>query len=222
MGRNGLSSIDGPERSQSTYDTNAATNAKSSQEIVEIYAGWAEDYERRILGNGYSTPAVAAGLVGRYVVPEEGPIFDAGAGSGLMGVVLAPLGYKDLVGIDVSPDMLELARSKDVYKDLREMELGARLDFPDDTFAAVVSAGVFAAGHAPPESFEELIRVTKSGGHMIFSVRTDVYVEGGFKDKQEALEREGKWQLLEATEPFAHLRFEDPELKVQIFAYRVY
>jgi SAM-dependent methyltransferase len=188
---------------------------------VEIYAGWAEDYERRILGNGYSTPAVAAGLVGRYVVPEEGPIFDAGAGSGLMGVVLAPLGYKDLVGIDVSPDMLELARSKDVYKDLREMELGARLDFPDDTFAAVVSAGVFAAGHAPPESFEELIRVTKSGGHMIFSVRTDVYVEGGFKDKQEALEREGKWQLLEATEPFAHLRFEDPDLKVQIFAYRV-
>ena len=216
-----MSSTDGPERSQSTYDTNTATNAKSSQEIVEIYAGWAEDYERRILGNGYSTPAVAAGLVGRYVVPEEGPIFDAGAGSGLMGVVLAPLGYKDLVGIDVSPDMLELARSKDVYKDLREMELGARLDFPDDTFAAVVSAGVFAAGHAPPESFEELIRVTKSGGHMIFSVRTDVYVEGGFKDKQEALEREGKWQLLEATEPFAHLRFEDPDLKVQIFAYRV-
>jgi len=216
-----LSSTDGPERSQSTYDTNTATNAKSSQEIVEIYAGWAEDYERRILSNGYTTPAVAAGLVGRYVVPEEGPIFDAGAGSGLMGVVLAPLGYKDLVGIDVSPDMLELARSKDVYKDLREMELGRRLDFSDDTFAAVVSTGVFAAGHAPPESFEELIRVTKSGGHMIFSVRTDVYVEGGFRDKQEALEREGKWQLLEATEPFAHLRFEDPDLKVQIFAYRV-
>ena len=216
-----MSSTDGPERSQSTYDTNTATNAKSSQEIVEIYAGWAEDYERRILSNGYTTPAVAAGLVGRYVVPEEGPIFDAGAGSGLMGVVLAPLGYKDLVGIDVSPDMLELARSKDVYKDLREMELGRRLDFSDDTFAAVVSTGVFAAGHAPPESFEELIRVTKSGGHMIFSVRTDVYVEGGFRDKQEALEREGKWQLLEATEPFAHLRFEDPDLKVQIFAYRV-
>ena len=220
-GRNGLSSTDGPERSQSTYDTNTATNAKSSQEIVEIYAGWAEDYERRILGNGYSTPAVAAGLVGRYVVPEEGPIFDAGAGSGLMGVVLAPLGYKDLVGIDVSPDMLELARSKDVYKDLREMELGGRLDFPDDTFAAVVSTGVFAAGHAPPESFEELIRVTKPGGYVIFSVRTDVYVDGGFKDKQEALEREEKWQLVETSEPFSHLRFEDPELKVQIFAYRV-
>jgi SAM-dependent methyltransferase len=216
-----LSSTDGPERSQSTYDTNTATSAKSNQEIVEIYAGWAEDYERRILGNGYSTPAVAAGLVGRYVVPQEGSIFDAGAGSGLMGAVLAPLGYKDLVGIDVSPEMLELARSKGVYKDLREMALGGRLDFPDDAFAAVVSTGVFAAGHAPPESFDNLIRITKPGGHMIFSVRTDVYLDEGFKEKQEALEREGKWQLVEATEPFSHLRFEDPDLKVRVFAYRV-
>lgn len=216
-----MSSTDGPERLQSTYDTDRATSAKNNQEIVEIYAGWAEDYERRILGNGYSTPAVAAGLVGRYVMPQEGSIFDAGAGSGLMGAVLAPLGYKDLVGIDVSPEMLELARSKGVYKDLREMELGGRLNFPDDTFAAVVSTGVFAAAHAPPESFDELIRVTKPGGYTIFSVRTDVYLAEGFKEKQEALEREGKWQLVEATEPFSHLRFEDPELKVQVFAYRV-
>ena len=216
-----MSSTDGPERVQSTYDTDAATNAKSSQEIVEIYDGWAEDYERRILGNGYSTPAVATWFFGSYVSREDGPVLDAGAGTGITGAILAPLGYRELVGIDVSPRMLELARNKGVYKDLRQMELGGPLDFPDDTFAAVVSTGVFAAGHAPPESFEELIRVTKPGGHLIFSVRTDVYVEGGFKDKQEALEREGKWQLLETSEPFSHLRFEDPNLKVQIFAYRV-
>jgi SAM-dependent methyltransferase len=216
-----LSSTDRPERFQSTYDTDAATSAKSSQEIVEIYDSWAEDYERRILGNGYSTPAVATWFFGRYVKPEDGAVLDAGAGTGITGAILAPLGYRDLVGIDVSPRMLELARNKDVYKDLREMELGGRLDFPDDAFGAVVSTGVFAAGHAPPESFDDLIRVTKSGGHIIFSVRTDVYEDSGFKDKQEAIEREGGWQLLEMTDPFAHLRFEDPNLKVQVFAYRV-
>jgi hypothetical protein len=52
-------------------------------------------------------------------------------------------------------------------------------------------------------------------------VRTDVYAEGGFEEKQEALEREGKWQLVETSEPFSHLRFEDPNLKVQVFAYEV-
>jgi SAM-dependent methyltransferase len=138
-----------------------------------------------------------------------------------MGPILAPLGYRDLVGIDISPRMLELAREKGVYRDLREMELGGQLDFPTDNFAAVVSTGVFAAGHAPPESFDDLIRVTKPGGHIIFSVRTDVYEGSGFREKQEALEREQKWQLVEVTEPFAHLRHEDPNLKVQVFAYRV-
>jgi len=176
---------------------------------------------RRIISYGYSTPAVTAGFFGRYVKPEDGPVLDAGAGTGITGEVLAPLGYRDLVGIDISPNMLELARKKGVYKDLRQMELGGQLDLPSDAFAAVVATGVFAAGHAPPESFEELIRATKSGGYVIFSVRTDVYVDAGFKDKQEALEREEKWRLIEVTEPFSHLRFEDPELKVRVFAYRV-
>ena len=99
--------------------------------------------------------------------------------------------------------------------------VGGELDLPTDAFAAVVSTGVFAAGHAPPESFDELIRATKPGGYVIFSVRTDVYEDGGFKDKQEALEREEKWQLLEMSDPFAHLRFEDPDLKVRVFAYQV-
>ena len=216
-----MSNTDKFEPLQRTYKTDTATSAKSSQEISEIYDNWAEDYERRILSYGYSTPAVTAGFFGRYVKPEHGPVLDAGAGTGITGEVLAPLGYRDLIGIDISPNMLELASTKGVYKDLRQMELGGQLDLPSDAFAAVVATGVFAAGHAPPESFEELIRATKSGGYVIFSVRTDVYMEAGFKDKQEALEREEKWRLIEATEPFSHLRFEDPELKVRVFAYRV-
>ena len=81
--------------------------------------------------------------------------------------------------------------------------------------------GVFTAGHAPPESFDELIRVTRPGGHMIFSASTDAYEEGGFKEKQEALEREGRRQLLEMSEPFSHVSYEDPELQVRVFAYQV-
>jgi predicted TPR repeat methyltransferase len=209
-------------RLQNTYDTNTATDAKNSQEVAEIYDNWAEDYEQRILSYGYSTPAVTAWFFGRYVEPKDGTtVLDAGAGTGMMGEILAPLGYHNLIGIDISQNMLEFARTKGVYKELRQMELGGQLDLPTDNFSAVVSTGVFAAGHAPPESFEELIRTTRPGGHVIFSVRTDVYVDAGFKDKQEALEKEGRWQLVEATDPFSHLRFEDPELKVRVFAYQV-
>jgi len=210
-----LSNTNRSERLQSAY------SASDSQEAAELYDSWAEDYERSVLSWGYATPAVATWFLGRYVNPKDGMLLDAGAGTGMIGEILAPLGYRDLTGIDVSPNMLEFARKKGVYKDLREMELGGQLDLPSDAFAAVIATGVFAAGHAPPESFEELIRVTKPGGHLIFSVRTDVYLDGGFKEKQEALEREERWQLVEMTKPYAHLRFEDPDLKVRVFAYRV-
>ncbi len=210
-----MSDIDRSRRLESAY------SARDSQEAAELYDNWAEDYERSVLSWGYATPAVTAGFFGRYVEPNNGAVLDAGAGTGMMGEILAPLGYHDLVGIDISQQMLDLARKKGVYRELRQMELGGPLDLPTDAFAAVVSTGVFAAGHAPPESFDELIRVSRPGGHVIFSVRTDVYVQAGFKDKQEALEREGRWQLVGMTEPFSHLRFEDPELKVQVFAYRV-
>jgi hypothetical protein len=50
-------------------------------------------------------PAVAAGFFGRYVKPEDGPVLDARAGSGLMGEVFAPLSYGELVGIDLSREM---------------------------------------------------------------------------------------------------------------------
>ena len=217
-----MSDTDRSEHPQRTYDTDAATKAVDSQELAELYDSWAEDYERRILSYGYSTHAVAAWFFGRYVKPEVGAaVLDAGTGTGLIGDILAPLGYRDLVGNDISTNMLELARKKGAYKDLHQMELGKQLDLPTDAFSAVVSTGVFAAGHAPPESFDELIRVTRPGGHMIFSVRTDVYEEGGFKEKQEALEREGRWQLLQMSEPFSQLRYEDPELKVRVFAYQV-
>ena len=216
-----MSSTDRPERSQNTHHLQSVYNAKDSQEIAELYDDWAEDYDQSVLSFGYATPAVTAGFFGRYVKPEDGTVLDAGAGTGLMGQVLAPLGYHDLIGIDISQSMLEFARTKGVYKELRQMELGGQLDLPTDAFSAVVSTGVFAAGHAPPESFEELIRITRPSGHVIFSVRTDVYVEGGFKEKQEALEKEGRWQLVEVSDPFSHLRFEDPELKVRVFAYQV-
>ena len=216
-----MSDIDRSGRSQSSHRLQSVYAAKDSREAAELYDSWAEDYERKVSSWGYTTPAIVAWFLGRYVAPEDGAVLDAGAGTGLMGVVLAPLGYGDLVGIDVSRDMLEYAREKGAYKELRQMELGGRLDLPTDAFAAAVATGVFAAGHAPPESFTELIRVTKPGGYVIFSVRTDVYVDSGFKEKQQALEGEERWRLVQTSEPFAHLRFEDPELKVQVFAYQV-
>jgi len=196
-------------------------SAKNNSELSEGYDAWAENYDSDVLSFGYKIPAIITGLIGRYISPNIDSILDAGVGTGILGETLITLGYKNPVGIDLSQGMLEMAHKKGIYRNLHRMTLGEHLDFPDNTFAGTASMGVFTLGHAPPESFDELIRITQPGGHIIFSVRTDVYLEKGFKEKQEILEVEGKWRLIEKSKPFQGIPTEDSEIYNQIFVYRV-
>ena len=88
-------------------------------------------------------------------------------------------------------------------------------------FDAVISVGVFTLGHAPASAFDELARITKPGGHIIFSLRTDMYEEGGFKEKQAAMESAGAWKLAQVTDPFQPLPKGEPEVLHQIWVYQV-
>jgi len=133
--------------------------AKSNQELKDKYDTWAADYDRDVESVGYRSPAIAAGLFGRYVAPDAGEILDAGCGTGLLGDLLNTLGYRALVGIDLSPEMLARAEARGTYGELRAMALGARLDFADDRFAASTALGVLTPGHAPPTALDEMLRV---------------------------------------------------------------
>ena len=90
-------------------------SATDNRELKEAYDQWAEKYDANVTAFGYMTPAVAAGLFGKYVTPETTPILDAGAGTGLMGAILDSLGYRGQVGIDISAGMLNKASYRGVY-----------------------------------------------------------------------------------------------------------
>ena len=139
----------------------------------------------------------------------------------MVGEALASLGFRDLVAIDLSQGMLKEAGNKNVYTELHQMVLGETLDFDSDRFGGVISVGVFTLGHAPSSAFDELTRVTKPGGYVVFSLRTDMYERGGFKEKQSALEAQGKWKLAEASELFQPMPKGEPEVFHQIWAYQV-
>ncbi len=179
--------------------------AKSNDELRTIYDQWSADYDQDLQAFGYSYPAPIAGLVARYVTERDAPILDAGVGTGIVGEVLTILGYNRLTGIDLSEGMLAKARAKGVYAELKKQVLGEPLDFSDDRFAAVVSAGVLTTGHAPPSCLDELIRVTRPGGHLIFSLSTPAYEQSGFKPKLEALRAAGQWREVEVTSAWCAL-----------------
>ena len=200
------------ERLQRVY------SARDNRELAMGYDEWAQDYENDMLRMGYAIPAVAAGFVGRHV-PPEGSVLDAGAGTGMFGSILGVLGYKDLVGIDISERMLEKAGEKNAYRGLRRMVLGEPLGFDDGSFSAAVSVGVFTTNHAPPEALDELVRVVEAGGWVIFSVRDDVYRSGGFEEKQASLENEGRWRRVTMSEAFRPFPAGNASHTTRLFVY---
>jgi SAM-dependent methyltransferase len=196
--------------------------SRDNKELAERYDEWAKDYDSDLEQDfEYSAPRLGAKYFARYV-PKDARILDAGAGTGLVGVELSKLGYSgEIMAMDLSEGMLEESRKTGVYKRFDRMVMGEHLDYPTDYFDATISIGVLSLGHAPANSFDELIRVTRPGGHILFTLRPDVYEGFGFKEKQMDLEASGKWKLVEVSEKTRVLPLGEPDIFHQFWVYRV-
>ena len=203
------------ERIQRVYDS------KDYDELTTEYNDWATEYDADLETLGFIGPRAAAETLTKYISDPEAKLLDAGAGTGMVGQELARLGFKRVTALDLSPAMLMVANEKFVYEELVVGELGKSLSFESDAFGSTTCVGTFTIGHAPPESLDELVRVTKPGGYVVFTVRTDHYTEGGFDVKQNALEEAGKWELAERSEPFQPMPNGEPDIWYNVWAYRV-
>ena len=202
-----------------TRQLRKAYTSESAEEVRAYYDDWAGDYEAHMGSVGYTHPAMVVAMLARHVPATDEPVLDAGAGTGIMAELLLALGYPNVVGIDNSPEMLAVAAKKKKYRELRQMTLGEPLDFADDHFAAVVACGVFTQGHAPLSGLDELIRVTRPGGHIVFTI-SRTYLDGLFDEKGEALETAGSWTRVDVSERYNSTPLEG-ELMSRVQAYRV-
>ena len=178
-------------------------HASSRESLAQAYDQWADHYDADMQGIGYVHPAIMSGLVSRFVSSLNAAILDAGVGTGTIGQLLSILGYSNLLGVDMSEGMLAKARTRNIYADLRKAILGEVLDIETASIDCVVSSGTFTLGHAPASAFDELTRITKPGGVLIFTVGTIVWEEAGFKAKLDALVAAGQLQKTTAT-PIYH------------------
>ena len=187
---------DWQEKSQRVYE------ASDASESAERYDEWADRYDQdieEIFGN-YS-PRHAVETFVEYV-NKDARILDAGAGTGLVGEVLAEYGYQNVEALELSQGMIEQARKKNIYAKIYQAALGEKLDLPDTSYDAVIAKGVFAPGHAPAGGFDELIRITKPSGYVLFTISQDNYSGSEYEQKVGELEKQRLWKLVEKTEPY--------------------
>lgn len=209
-----------PSRPGPRIDVERLYRAADLEALRSEYDRIASAYDAELVdGLGYRSP-VEVSMVARKFIPTDARILDAGAGTGLLGAALAEAGFTRLEGLDLSPGMLAEASRKDVYRELRVGRLGDPLAYETGAYDGVVSAGVLTSGHAPAASLDELVRITRDGGHVIFTLRSD-RVPPGFEDKIAELEARGRWELVDRGDEFQAMPQGEPEVRVRVWAFRV-
>ena len=163
---------------------NDAYSVKTPEDNIKLYKVWASSYDDDFAKkNDYRSPDLISNYYDKYSNKNDVPVLDVGAGTGLIAEVMNKKNTIDIDAIDISPEMLESAKSKNCYNKLLEADLTKNLDIDNNYYGAIVSAGTFTHGHIGPNALDELLRVTKPSGLFVITIHSKVYVNQNFEQK---------------------------------------
>jgi predicted TPR repeat methyltransferase len=201
-------------------DVSRLYGARDLDELREEYERIASIYDHDLAGpTDYRSPPETAAVCSELLA-HGAQILDVGAGTGLLGAELAAAGFSRLDALDLSAAMLAEAQRKGIYGDLVVARLGERLPVASDAYDGVVACGVMTTGHAPASCLDELVRITRPGGHVVFTLRSD-RTPAGFDEKIADLRDAGRWELVERGEEFQAMPTSEPEVLVRVWTFRV-
>ena len=169
---------------------------KTTDEIMKYYDEWGYKYDQDMVDWNYTGPKETVTLFKKYTNNKEIKIYDAGCGTGLVGVELKKCGYRNFDGADLSQKLLDLV-PKDLYQNLSKVDLNQSLDIKDNEYEAVLCVGTFTFGHVKPPALDEFIRIIKNKGLLCFTINEGIYEEYGFDKKIKELTENNLWKKKE-------------------------
>jgi len=143
-------------------------DVETSAESQELYSDWSATYDAEVAAEGYATPKRLAEALAA-VAPPGTPVLDYGCGTGLSGVALKMAGFSNLTGFDITPEMVEISRQKQIYNKVAAIDADTDPPISPGDFGAIVACGVIGAGAAPPTAFDQLMHALGPGGILCFS-----------------------------------------------------
>lgn len=175
----------------------AAYAVKSPDDNRGLYAKWAATYEQFLEDNRYIYARQVAEIFAERSPAEGVPVLDAGCGTGRVGLELCRLGVSPVDGMDISPEMLDRARTMSgpagvpAYRCLIEADLTGPIDLHTGSYGGVVSSGAFTHGHLGPDALSELLRVARPGSVGVIGANASIFESNGFKDRFERYAADG-------------------------------
>ena len=157
------------------YDNLDLTHSHNDEDLQDVYKEWASAYDHdndNLLGT-VSQP-LSVQIFQEYIKDKSLRIIDVGCGTGLVGVELEKGGFTNFDGIDISQEMIDIAKQRG-YSKLFIGSLNDSLPCENNEYDAAFCVGVFTHGHVGSERLDELVRIVKSGGIICFTINEGVY-----------------------------------------------
>lgn len=182
----------------------ASHNITDLARKLQFYDRWAPDYDQDVAALQYRAPRLAVDCLTQALPgpPHAALILDVACGTGLVAAELQARGFLQLHGVDGSPEMLGQAQARRLYQSLSLCLLGQEpLPSPEGTFDAVLIVGALSDGQVPCSAIPELLRVTKPGGLVCLTTRTNpsnLQYKEALEATLDKLEQAGAWERLVA------------------------
>ncbi|XAH24271.1 tetratricopeptide repeat protein [Xylophilus sp. GW821-FHT01B05] len=138
--------------------------------VQDLFNNYAPSFDMHLVqGLKYDTPRqVAEWIRGRYPTLELN-VLDLGCGTGLLGAFLGRINGA-LIGVDLSPKMVEQAARHDVYDRFHTVNLlDALRETPDALYHVITACDVFIHVGDLSTAIPNALRVLRPDGNLIFT-----------------------------------------------------
>lgn len=202
--------------------------------LQNIFDVFAPDFERVLASLDYQTPQQINNVLAQIYGEDSNPklkVLDAGCGTGLCGAYLKKYaGLFSLSGVDLSKEMLKIAKQKKLYNHLYCQELNVFLARKKKAYDLIVSADVFTYFGKLDSLFKNLFFSLKKSGRIVFSITANeqnakdyfLHISGRFQHHPDYIKRllSENGFLLEKQEKVRLRREGEQEVWGYIFAVR--
>lgn len=155
---------------------------KSKEKLREYYKTWSNNYDNDVRSCQYNGPETITNILTKNYNIYGSSILDVGCGTGLLGDYLFKNKYQiSIDGIDISPEMIEIARKRKYYDDLRIVDIFNVTTSQNKKYDYIVSAGMFTHNHVGPSAVENILHFLERDGVLIFTVRNSFAEQSNFK-----------------------------------------